>query len=176
MLACLPNVLLDRLQSVYYAPPTDLLGSQVRSCISVALASLVTSSGMISVPSGSVRFSLSTASMILHHHNSPLCRAHSCRRRRFSTATPITKHGGACHSAIEVLDILLSCVSSRGSTSLEQFATFHLVVSTAAIIHVETEGRAPRTMPLNTYQHSIASNLCTSFVFILSRDPEVPRS
>jgi len=48
-------------------------------------------------------------------HVEPIC--------RFSTATSIIKHCDACHSAIEALDDWRSRVSSRGGTSLEQFAT-----------------------------------------------------
>jgi len=117
------------------------------------LTPLVTSSGRNSVPSGSARFSLPA----WYCTTVPVCRAHSCERRRFSTATSIIKHGGSCHSAMEALDDnWWWCVSSRGGTSLEQFTTYCLVLFIAAsiqtdILKTELFTRsylAARTLPL----------------------------
>jgi len=90
-------------------------------------------SGENNVPSRSARFLLTA----WYCTTIPVYRAHSCGQRKFSTVTSIIKHNGVCHSAIEALDDWRSCVSSRCGTSLEQFATFRLIVFIPASIEAE---------------------------------------
>jgi len=58
-------------------------------------------------------------------------------------------------------------------TVMEEFATFRLVVSFAASIQSSSHAG---TLPLNTEQTQVASNVRTSFDFSLSRGLEVLRN
>jgi len=123
-LSGLPNVLLDRLQSVLHAAARLIYSARKYDHVTQLLCDFhwLRVPERI-VPPGSARCSL--PAWYCTTVGLPVCRAaHSCGRHRFLTATSIIKRGGAFHSANEAIDDWWSCVFSRGGTSLEQFATF----------------------------------------------------
>jgi len=94
-LTSLPNVLLDQLQSVLHAYVRLIYSARKYTHVTPLLRDL----HWLQVPERIVWQCLRFAASKL-----PVCRAHSCGQRRFSMATSIIKHGGACHSAIKALD------------------------------------------------------------------------
>jgi len=131
--------------SPYYTPPRDWF-TQLRSTITPRPP----------VPER-IAYRLAVLAFCCQHGTTPICQAHSCGWHRFSMASSIIKHGGACNSTIEALNDWWSCVSSRGGTCLEQFATFRLIVSIAASIQAEIEDRFLHTLvPATEYWTSIS--------------------